>query len=238
MKVTNADVGTTAATTAIWTNITDSGFVGSISDVEYGASENEIYVTFHNYNVESIWYSADGGTTWQNKEGDFPDIPVKAILRNPLNVNEVIIGTELGVWRTETFNDVNPTWIQSQNGMQNVKVTDLDLRNDNVVFAATYGRGIFSGAFTAPLLSNVNFTNNNSIKITPNPSNGIFNINLDKYNGELNVEVADLNGRIVLNKKVDFKNEKSIDLKDFSNGVYVLKITGESVNYSQKIIKN
>ncbi|MDA0178214.1 thrombospondin type 3 repeat-containing protein [Mesoflavibacter profundi] len=32
--------------------------------------------------------------------------------------------------------------------MTNVKVLDLDLRDDNTVFAATYGRGIFSGQFT------------------------------------------------------------------------------------------
>jgi hypothetical protein len=240
IKLTNADAGTTTLDPiAVWTNISGPAFVGSVSDVEYGNSENEILVTMHNYNVVSIWYTADGGATWQNKEGNFPDIPVKAILRNPLNNDEVIIGTELGVWRTETFNTANPIWIQSQNGMQNVKVTDLDLRNDNVVYAATYGRGIFSGAFTAPLLANNSFTTNSkNISIAPNPSNGVFNINIDKFSGDLNLEVVDLNGRVVMNKKMNDSAEKSIDLKGFQTGVYVLKITGEDVNYSQKIIKN
>ncbi len=120
---------------------------GSVSDVEFGATENEIFLTIHNYGVESIWYSNDGGLVWQAKEGDLPDMPVKAILQNPLSPNEVIIGTELGVWFTNNFSDANPNWSQAFNGMSNVKVTDLDLRDDNMVFASTYGRGIFSGEF-------------------------------------------------------------------------------------------
>jgi hypothetical protein len=146
---------TTANTTAAWTDITGAGFVGTVSDVEFGASNNEIFVTFSNYGVTSIWFSSDAGVTWQNKEGNFPDIPVKCILQNPLlPATEVIIGTELGVWYTNNFNTASPIWRQSYNGMRNVKVTDLDLRNDNTVFAATYGRGIFSGAFTNTVLKN------------------------------------------------------------------------------------
>jgi hypothetical protein len=144
---------TTANATAAWADITGSGFVGSISDVEYGATENEIFVTMHNYGVTNIWYTTNGTATtptWVSKEGNLPDLPVKCILQNPLNTAEVIIGTELGVWYTNTFGNASPTWNQSYNGMSNVKVLDLDLRNDNTVFAATYGRGVFSGLFTSP----------------------------------------------------------------------------------------
>ncbi|CAL2102295.1 conserved protein of unknown function [Tenacibaculum sp. 190130A14a] len=133
--------------TNTWTEITGSGFVGTVSDIEFGANENQIFVTFHNYGVTSVWYTSDGGTTWKSKEGDLPDIPVKTILQNPLNPKEVIIGTDLGVWQTDNFDADSPSWTQSYNGMSNVPVLDLDLRDDNVVFAATYGRGVFSGEF-------------------------------------------------------------------------------------------
>mgnify|MGYP003630175202 CR=1 FL=1 len=132
-----------------WTKITGDQFYGSISCIEEGATENDIMVTFHNYGVKNVYYTEDGGTTWQNKEGDLPDIPVKAILMNPLNVNEVILGTDLGVWGTSNFNDANPTWVQSQNGMKDVQVTSFDLRkSDNTVLASTYGRGLFTAKFT------------------------------------------------------------------------------------------
>ncbi|WP_299382528.1 thrombospondin type 3 repeat-containing protein [uncultured Lacinutrix sp.] len=142
-KVENADAASQTWTELDLTNV----IVGSISDIEFGQSENEIFITMHNYGVQSIWYTNNGGATWQAKEGDLPDMPVKAILQNPLSLNEVIIGTELGVWFTNNFSDVNPIWNQAFNGMSNVKVTDLDLRDDNMVFAATYGRGVFSGEF-------------------------------------------------------------------------------------------
>ena len=110
----------------VWSEISGSDFVGSVSDIEFGANENEIFVTMHNYGVENIWYTSDGGANWSAKQGNLPDIPVKAILQNPLKLEEVIIGTALGVWRTEDFFAASPTWIQSYNGMSNVKVTDLD----------------------------------------------------------------------------------------------------------------
>ena len=137
-----------ANTTPIWTSVGDASWVGAISEVRYGASENDIFVTFHNYGVASVWYTSNGGTTWQNKEGDLPNIPVKCILQNPNATNEVIIGTELGVWYTINFNASSPNWRRANNGMKDVKVMSFDYRSvDNTILAATYARGMWSGQF-------------------------------------------------------------------------------------------
>ena len=123
-------------------------FSGSISDIEFGENENHIFLTFYNYGVESIFYSSDGGETWSKKEGNLPDLPVFNILQSPLDKDEVIIGTELGVWFTNNFSSDNPSWKQANAGMKDVRVTDMDLRKgDNKVFISTYGLGIFSGIF-------------------------------------------------------------------------------------------
>ncbi|MGB0879678.1 MAG: hypothetical protein ACPGTO_03845, partial [Polaribacter sp.] len=132
------------------TNISGGSFLGSVSAIEFGANEDEILVTFHNFGVDSVWYTTDGGTSWANKEGDLPDIPVKAILMNPLNNDEVILGTEFGVWSTGNFKDASPSWTQSYNGMSGVPVTSFDFRtSDNTILASTYGRGMFTGKFTS-----------------------------------------------------------------------------------------
>jgi subtilisin-like proprotein convertase family protein/photosystem II stability/assembly factor-like uncharacterized protein len=177
LKLTNANVSPTA--TIVWTEITVP-FVGSISDIEFGTTENEIYVTIHNYGVTSVWFTADGGTSWENKEGNLPDLPVKCILPNPLVANEVIIGTELGVWATKNFNDASPTWVSSYNGMRDVKVVDLDLRDaDNTILATTFGRGVFTGKF-----SNTEFSIStlNSV-VTTCSSTAFFNFDFNTYPG-------------------------------------------------------
>jgi len=239
LKLTNANA------TATWADITGPSFVGSISDVEYGMSENEIFVTMHNYNVVNIWYSADGGATWQNKEGNFPDIPVKCILQNPLNTAEVIVGTELGVWYTNTFNTASPTWNQSYNGMSNVKVVDWDLQADVVsptptsykVYAATYGRGIFSGTFTGVSLSTDDYAASKGIKVYPNPTKGQLNIAVNNYSGKLSVQVFDINGRKVYNEDVnDFNAQSAINMSNLQKGVYVVKVNGDNLDFSQKVV--
>ena len=151
VKVENANSvpnATTGESNAKFTSLTDQKFVGSVSDIEIGKDENHIFVTFHNYGVENIFYSNDGGETWQEKEGNLPDIPVRCILQNPLLENEVIVGTELGVWYTKDFDTANPSWSQANAGMKDVRITDLDMRDDYKVFAATYGLGIYSSYFT------------------------------------------------------------------------------------------
>ena len=163
---------TTAEATPTWSDISGGSFVGSVSAVEFGETENDIFVTFHNYGVISVWYSPDGGTNWNSKEGDLPDMPVKCILQNPLALNEAIIGTELGIWSTSNFNDVSPTWVSSYEGMRDVKVVDLDLRTaDNSILATTFGRGVFTGQFTA---TDFSFSAQSSTVSTCTPNDAIF----------------------------------------------------------------
>jgi len=143
LKITNANGGAPA-----WSSVGDASWVGAISDIRFGNTSNDIFVTFHNYGVVSVWYSSNGGTSWQNKEGDLPNMPVKCILQNPANANEVIVGTELGVWRTANFTAASPNWVQSYNGMSDVKVMSFDYRAiDKTILAATFGRGMFTGSF-------------------------------------------------------------------------------------------
>ena len=154
LKVENANKyteGDNPESEAEWSSLTGSNFLGSISDIEFGSSESEIFVTFHNYGINNVFYTIDGGETWKEKDGNLPDIPVRCILQNPLNPEEVIIGTELGVWYTKEFSSQNPSWAQANTGMNDVRITDLDLRkgDDYKVFAATYGLGVYSSYFAS-----------------------------------------------------------------------------------------
>ena len=168
-KVTDANTNAFVVST-----LTKPG-VGSVSDIHFGDTDQKIYVTYYNYgqDIVNVYYSEDGGTSWVNKEGndgvnDLPDIPVYTILNNPYEEDEVIVGTELGIWKTLNFTAPNPDWNVAYNGMSDVAVFDMVFRGpsatDNRVVAGTFGRGIYVGSFTAN--SSPPVTNTDSITLS------------------------------------------------------------------------
>ena len=172
---------TTADGTPTTTNITGSSFpTGSISCVEIGANENELLVTFFNYGVTSVWYTSNGGSSWVSKEGNLPDMPIRWALFNPLNRNEVILATELGVWASTNFSNTTPTWASSNSGLANVRVDMLQIRSsDKMVIAATHGRGLFSSngfslncIVPTSQVSNISFSNIFSTQMNVSWTNG------------------------------------------------------------------
>lgn len=83
------------------------------------------------------------------------------------------------------------------------------------------------------------FQNEDMIKVYPNPSNGQFNIFIGNYSGKVSLQVYDINGRNVYNQKVDdFNIERTINLKGLQSGMYILKIEGDNLNYTKKVILN
>jgi hypothetical protein len=233
LKLTNANG--TAANIA-WENISGSSFIGSISAIEYGASEDEIMVTFHNYGVTSVWYTSNGGVTWKNKEGDLPDMPVKCILQNPLAPNEVILGTELGIWSTKSFNEDSPVWVSSNNGMRDVKVVDLDLRTaDNSILATTFGRGTFTGQFTNVTDPTFTITPINSVVNECKPNDAVYTLDfttLGGYNSSTAFSISGLpTGATASFSANNISTDSSItltisDLSTVTAGDYTLIITG------------
>ena len=83
------------------------------------------------------------------------------------------------------------------------------------------------------------FENNDLVRIYPNPSNGNINIRINSYVGKINIQVIDINGRIV-NEFInaDFNIEKTLNLSSLQTGMYIVKINGDNLNYTKKIIKN
>ncbi|HET8754208.1 MAG TPA: T9SS type A sorting domain-containing protein, partial [Salinimicrobium sp.] len=227
---------------AVWTEITGPQFVGSISDIEFGNTEAEIYVTFYNYGVKNIWYTENGlddTPTWVNKEGNLPDFPVLTILPNPFNPEEVIVGTELGVWATQNFSAGNPVWEQSYNGMSDVKVTDLDLRKgDNTVFAASYGRGMFSGKFSG--FENPPPAENpaEELFVLPTISEGNLQIISEVTLGKTNVYVFDVMGQTLAKANLDIPEGGTgeLNLTHLQPGLYFVRVESESITQIEKVI--
>jgi hypothetical protein len=77
-----------------------------------------------------------------------------------------------------------------------------------------------------------------NIRIYPNPTRGDLKIEVPDYKDSeiLIFQVYDMNGRLLLNTRRS-KPSSILDLSNFSNGTYILRMTRKGVNSSWRIIK-
>ena len=185
-----------------------------------------------------IQASDDGGASWRSLQGNLPDLPVKCILQNPLLPEELIIGTELGVWATGDFTATNPIWVQAYNGMSDVTVLDLDLRtSDNTILATTHGRGMFTSQFTAAPLSVLESQlASNLISIFPTISNGQITIASKNNLGDADMNVFNISGQKVYTSKINISNSRNEINLNLNSGIYFVNISVGNITETKKII--
>ncbi len=151
IKIENAHEGTTKTGSILFNG---PGYLSSIA-VEK-SNEAHILVSFSNYGVTSIYESTDGGNSWNNIEGDLPDMPVRWVVFNPHNAEQALIATELGIWSTNKISGESTIWQPSNGGLANVRTDMIKIReSDHMMLAATHGRGLFTTNFFAEAVVNV-----------------------------------------------------------------------------------
>ncbi len=209
------------------TDITGPNFLGNISCVEVGRDEDELITTLSNYGVTSVFYTSDGGQTWEDKEGDLPDMPVRWALFNPRDYNNVILATDLGIWETRNFMDSLPNWSPANNGMPNVRVDMLQLReSDYTIMAATHGRGVFTAQFKGGIGLEEQATADvkSQPSLYPNPVKDEFSIEFDGE-GIWEMQVFNLQGALVYRDRWSEKNaDRKYHLPKLESGVYLLNL--------------
>ena len=197
-------------------------------------------VVISNFNVDSVYYSTDGGTSWTSKEGNLPDIPVRAIFMNPEDKNEVIIGTHSGVFATANFQASSPIWARYSNGLGNFKITHFDYRpSDKTILAVSYGRGAFTTRIDDATMGTGEASHNLlKNKVYPNPTRGPLNVKFDAaVSDKVDVEVYDASGKLVFTKK-GVKSGEEFFIDSLLKGNYVVKVIQDGkMLYSSAIIK-
>jgi hypothetical protein len=76
------------------------------------------------------------------------------------------------------------------------------------------------------------------ISITPNPSNGLFNLKFNEVKSAMNLEVRDIDGKLVYEDRLNvngYLNEE-LDFTGFAKGVYFLKLQGEESSTVKKLV--
>jgi hypothetical protein len=230
-----------AEATPVTTEITGADFpIASVSCVAIGGSEDTLLVTFSNYGVASVWQTYDGGTTWTNIESNLPDMPVRWALYHPDDARQAMLATEMGIWSCNHLHINDPQWAPDIDGMANVRIDQLSLREaDNTVLAATHGRGLYTATWTSnPWVSIAENPELPVSKVWPNPVQDQLNIELGpEVNTRVFITLSDLQGRLVLEDELKGSTSThSIQTDHLAPGNYVLRLHDGTRSYSQKII--
>lgn len=115
-----------------------------------------------------------------------------------------------------------------------------DLPSGNIV-ANDMQNGLYVLDATIALGVNDKFNKENSFVVYPNPTNSNMFLMLNlKQNKELVFEIYDVTGKLISSEKQNQNagnTTKLIETTNLDVGIYFLKITGNKINFSQKIIK-
>jgi photosystem II stability/assembly factor-like uncharacterized protein len=145
-KIDNANIGDPAGV-----EIGSLLPVGWISCVAVDPTNgNKVLVVFSNYNVVSLWYTANGGTSWTDVEGNLAGATAPscryAVIVPSSDTTRYFLGTSVGLYSTTTLNGSSTVWAQEgSTSIGHVVVTFLDARTvDGTVIAGTHANGVYS----------------------------------------------------------------------------------------------
>ena len=207
-------------------------FPGEISSISIDpADANRITVTLGGTGNEHVYYSSNATSahpTFASKKGNLPaGLPVYASLIPLNNSNQVIIGTQYGIYSTENINTANPVWSKSEDGISGMvtvymlsqQQNHLDWRrtviydhgnaivqvypgvyNYGQIYAATHGRGIFTSKSYMSIEDKKisKSTQLSRMKLYPNPVRNKVTFEFSLNKpSSIKVNVFDITGRMV-----------------------------------------
>ncbi|MFK7905538.1 MAG: WD40/YVTN/BNR-like repeat-containing protein, partial [Chitinophagales bacterium] len=137
------------------TNFPGSGGYASCIAVD-PRDADKVFVVFSNYELYSLYYSEDGGTSWvtaagnleenNNGSGGGPSLRWLSVLPVDGSVDSTayFLGTSVGLFHTHEINGINTQWDFVED-VGNVVIEMVESRElDNMVAVATHGNGMFT----------------------------------------------------------------------------------------------
>lgn len=132
------------------TAITPAGASGYVNCIVTGSSDQFLMACYSNYNVNNVWVSTNGGTSWTAVDGNLPNMPVRWALFHPDDNTKAYIATETGVWETDLLNGGSTVWVANPS-FPNVRTDMIKYRaSDRTIAAGTHGRGVWSAIIPPP----------------------------------------------------------------------------------------
>ena len=254
-KIINANTGNPSRID-ITPTIFQSG--GNVSCIAIDPNDaNNIIVTFSNYNIYSLFYTTNGGTSWtkgagnleQNSSGSGNGPSIRWASFLPINgKNLYLVGTSIGLFATDTLQGLNTQWVQlGTNTIGNVVVEMIKTReSDGLVVVATHGTGIFSTHITSindifAEIKNCKNVYSLSVNVFPNPASESISISFDLPDKLFTrVVIYDKSGKLVKiveeNELLQGGHRYNIDINKYSSGMYFCVIETEKKKNVAKFV--
>jgi photosystem II stability/assembly factor-like uncharacterized protein len=108
------------------------------------SDSNIVYVGFAGLTSSNLWKTTNGGTSWTDISSGLPQAPVRGIVRHPSNASWLYVGTEVGIYTSETGGS---SWATSNDGPATVSIDELFFAGTTTTLVAvTHGRGIWTAS--------------------------------------------------------------------------------------------
>ena len=171
--------------------------------------------------------TTDGGATWQDvSTGDSNNI----ILIDFYNDSIGILASDSGLAMI-TYTG-GQDWIPENTGIQ-MPISRIYCFSDSIFYATTICCG-YKKQF--PLADSV-MASKDDLVVSPNPSQNLITIECPSViPADIAVAVFSIQGKLIMQRPLN-PDKTIIDISNLSDGVYILKISGEGFNVVRKIVK-
>jgi hypothetical protein len=218
---------------------------------------NKVIAVCSNYNVRSLFYTTNAGSTWTdisanleekpNGTGNGPSCRTAKIIYGADGNPYYFVGASTGLYMARILAGKNTVWVQEGAAtIGNMDVEMIDGRSsDGVMAAGTYGAGVF----TADLSVLIGIDKDKpAVKgfflesIFPNPvqDETIVSFLLDRSEN-VAVQIFDISGRPVKNFAAQNytagKHDMTVEMAGLKPGTYFCRIIVNGVSEVKKIIK-
>jgi len=110
---------------------------------------------------------------------------------------------------------------------------------NQIIGQASYGNQCYSADTIYVFIGSVGMEENSEspLKIYPNPVDNAMKIELDKAYANSNIEVLDMNGKVVLSTRFSGKDYELKNLEQLPKGVYLLRVQNKELNVLLRFVK-
>lgn len=217
-----------------WVQTTNPG--GLINSIAINPNDPNKIALATSSLTNPVVVSVDGGTTWINYKFNLPAFSALSVIWDDNGKEGLYLGMDYGLFYIDdTFSE----WQVYNNNLPNVIVNELDINNEtNMLYAGTYGRGIWASPLIDDLIGVEDFLSQDQVSVYPNPTNNEINI-IVQQQVEADIRIFDVLGKLmVYQSDIDLgSTNHTIDVSNFTNGVYFVRINSDAGTITKKIMK-